>query len=271
MTDSDEHTRGKSGKGTNYWGFGEILALSKSHWPREEHLGTWEHPVRDECVCFCSSNHRPAEARIKRYTHNDPIMSAVPLTQAKCASKELIATSQQCKGGTDGVKEDFWAPGWWNLSKSGNLISRKTQGHCQECCSLTALCTPLFGSVVKMWTNSGPGRDPLLLLATDATPVGYSKHRQDGRGQVQQTNRLGRAWFKESANMDMQEQTTRGSFWGKKGFLLCDEGKHLQTVDWATSSGKKKIYKLCATFKVLRHIYYTHMNHIHAHCTAYIH
>lgn len=27
-----------------------------------------------------SSNHRPSEARIKRYTHNDPIMSAVPLT-----------------------------------------------------------------------------------------------------------------------------------------------------------------------------------------------
>lgn len=49
-------------------------------------------------VCFFSSDHRPSEARIKRCTHNDPIMSAVPLTQDKCASKELTATSQQWKG-----------------------------------------------------------------------------------------------------------------------------------------------------------------------------
>lgn len=175
------------------------------------------------------------------------------------------------QGGYWRCKRRFLSAWLMKSEKSGNLISRKTHGRCQERCSLTALCTPLFGNVVKMWTNSGPGRDPLLLLATDATPVGYSKHRQDGRGQVQQTNRLGQAWFKESANMDMQEQTTRGSFGGKKGFLLCDVGKHLQTVDWATSSGKEKIYKLCATLKVPRHVYCAHMNHKHAHCTAYIH
>lgn len=56
-------------------------------------------------VRFFSSDHRPSEARIKRYTHNDPIMSAVPLTQDKCASKELQHHSSG--RGTDGGEKVF--------------------------------------------------------------------------------------------------------------------------------------------------------------------
>lgn len=56
-------------------------------------------------VHFFSSDHRPSEARIKRYTHNDPIMSAVPLTQDKCASKELQHHSSG--RGTDGGEKVF--------------------------------------------------------------------------------------------------------------------------------------------------------------------
>lgn len=33
-----------------------------------------------------------------------------------------------------------------------------------------------------MWTNSGAGRDSLLLLAIDATPAGYGKQRRQGHG-----------------------------------------------------------------------------------------
>lgn len=58
-----------------------------------------------------SSNQRPSEARIKRYTHNDPIMSAIPLTQVKWAFMEVIATSQQQTGGDRSFKKDFLESG----------------------------------------------------------------------------------------------------------------------------------------------------------------
>lgn len=131
-------------------------------------------------VCYLfSCNHWPLEARIERYTHNDPIMLAVRSTQDKCASVDCNITA------TDGAKR-FLKVWLMKSEKSGNLISRKTHGHCQEHCSLTA---PLFGKVVKKWTNSGPGRDPLLLLATDATPEGYGKHRH-GVPQTSTANKL---------------------------------------------------------------------------------
>lgn len=53
-----------------------------------------------------SSNHRPSQARIKRNTHNDPIMSAGPLTQDKWASMELTAASEGWKEGR-GVRKIF--------------------------------------------------------------------------------------------------------------------------------------------------------------------
>lgn len=67
--------------------------------------------------------------------------------------------------------------------KSRNLLSRikkNTQPLPKALPPQSALCAPLFEKVVKMWTNSGPERDPLLLLACDATPTGYSKQRQEG-------------------------------------------------------------------------------------------
>lgn len=68
-----------------------------------------------------------------------------------------------------------------------------------------------------MRTNCGPGRDPLLQLATDATPAGYSKKGQGELGQIHQRNTLVRPCIK-TATMEVQEQTTRESFRGKLDF-----------------------------------------------------
>ena len=69
-----------------------------------------------------------------------------------------------------------------------------------------------------MWTSSGPGRDSLLLLATDATAAGYSKHRQGGT-EDKYSKQID--WVRPDlkTNMEVRGQTTRGSFRGK-GFFL---------------------------------------------------
>lgn len=93
-----------------------------------------------------------------------------------------------------------------------------------------------------MWTNSTPGHYPLLFLANDARPAGYSKHRQEGsdmhgkqidwRSLILRLCKYGSAGAKNKA-----------TFQGKTRVLLCNKGKHLQTVDGATSSGKEKNLK----------------------------
>lgn len=110
------------------------------------------------------------------------------------------------------------------------------------------------------WSKCGPGHDPLLLLATDAIPTGYSKHRQGDSGQVQQTNRLDQAGFKDSANMEVQEQTTRGSFRGKKKrdfYCVTRENicKLLTRPRHQEKNYIRKIYMLYVTLKLLRNIY----------------
>lgn len=87
----------------------------------------------------------------------------------------------------------FWECGWWNHRKAEIYSTKeKHTTTAKSACPLAALCTRLFVNVVKMWTDSRPGRDPLLFLATDATAAGYGKHRRGGGalGQVQRTNRL---------------------------------------------------------------------------------
>lgn len=60
----------------NYTEFWVNWSFLESQCLRREEYDSQEDPVRNEFVF--SSNHKPSEARIKRYTHNDPIMSAVP-------------------------------------------------------------------------------------------------------------------------------------------------------------------------------------------------
>lgn len=74
--------------------------------------------------------------------------------------------------------------------KSGNFLSRKKK---KKNSPLEALRAPQIREEVKMWVNSSSGHKPQLLLASDATPAGYSKQRPEGLGPVQQTNRLVRS------------------------------------------------------------------------------
>lgn len=64
----------------------------------------------------------------------------------------------------------------------------------------------------------------------------FSKQRWIGLGQAQQTNKV-----VGTANMEVEETTTEGTFCENVDFYQEASEKHLQTVDWATSSrGKKK-------------------------------
>lgn len=102
-------------------------------------------------MCVFSSK----KARIKRYTHNDLIMSAVPLTQDKWASMELIATSQQWKGGWSGgchVKR-FLRVWMMKSEKNGNLLSRKTRGHSKSAQLSAGPGSMRTSNVDKSWSR----------------------------------------------------------------------------------------------------------------------
>lgn len=73
-----------------------------------------------------SSNQRPPEASIKRYSDNDPIVSTNLLSQVKRAFVEVIATSQN--GGVGGWG-DFGEVQLMKSEKSGNLLMKKVPTH----------------------------------------------------------------------------------------------------------------------------------------------
>lgn len=89
------------------------------------------------------------------------------------------------KGGADSVK-DF-------EESLGDEIWEKWKFSFKKNSPLGALCAPQFREEVKMWVNSSSGHNPQLLLASDATPAGYSKQRPEGLRPVQQTNTLVRS------------------------------------------------------------------------------
>lgn len=198
-------------------------------------------------VCFFSpSNHRPSEARIKRYTHNDPIMSALRLTRDKCASKKLIATSQRWKGGLTVQKKKIKKNFSWvwlrKYVKGGNLISRKTRGHCQECCSL-------HSSVRGRWSKCGQilVRDVTFcfLLPTDATPAGYSKQTVGPRKSM--ANTLGQVWFLKLCKHGGAGENNKSDFQGekKKDFFYCVTRINICKLLTRTRHREQKRYTSC--------------------------
>lgn len=111
---------------------------------------------------------------------------------------------------------------------------KKKQGHCQEHFPLPTLCNPSrrcskYERILVL--------EPILSLNFWCNAWSLYRRGWGGYRQGQQTNRQ---TSEACTNMEVQEQRTRAEFQGKAWFLLCNEGKHLQTVDQATSSRKKK-------------------------------
>lgn len=98
------------------------------------------------------------------------------------------------------------------------LLKKKIHLGCQEHCPLTALLRSSVReggqNVNKFW----PGTWPSILLKTDATLAGYSKHRRGwgGASRTSKENRLLKP--EDSAYMEVQDQTTTGSFREKLDF-----------------------------------------------------
>lgn len=149
-------------------------------WVIFQHRNTVEHESIQSGfnVCF-SSNHRPSEGSSTRFTHNDPIMSPVPLTQDKCASRELIGRSEYQKRGLTVHRKYFSECGWWNLRKA-EIYSKEKKSTAESVAH-----SQHFTSRTRSKCGQTLVQD-VTLSATDTTHTGLSKHRLVQRGVYKQ-------------------------------------------------------------------------------------
>lgn len=162
-------------------------------------------------------------------------MSAVPLTQDKCATSEFV-TSQHQEGGDSWCKIAFKRVAdeireKRKFTKEKHTSRAKSLAHSQLCALLCPWRWSECGQIL-VW-------DMTLCFFWQLTQHPQAIVNTDGDlGQVQQTNGLLRPHFKDKYGSAGAKN--KGEFQGKTCSLLCNWGKHLQAVDQATSSGKEK-------------------------------